>query len=75
MADAAADVKRFDEQLVQVERAWRIAGRERDERHLSVPSGAVPRQFPFLRHLARHARVVVRTLGLRLKSRPNRGVR
>jgi hypothetical protein len=38
MADAAADVKRFDEQLVQVERARRIAGREHDDHHLPVPS-------------------------------------
>jgi hypothetical protein len=45
MADAAADVKRFDEQLVQVERPRRIAGRERDDHHLSVSRGAVPRQF------------------------------
>jgi len=37
MADAAADVKRFDEQLVQVERARRIAGREHDDHHLPVP--------------------------------------
>lgn len=32
-----ADVKRFDEQLVQVERARRIAGREHDDHHLPVP--------------------------------------
>ena len=37
MADAAADVKRFDEQLVQVEGARRIAGREHDDHHLPVP--------------------------------------
>ena len=30
-ADAAANMARFDEQLVQVQRTWRIAGRERDE--------------------------------------------
>src|ERR1700730_10944091 len=30
-ADAAANVARFDEQLVQVQRTWRIAGRERDD--------------------------------------------
>ena len=35
--DAAADVKRFDEQLVQVEGARRIAGREHDDHHLPVP--------------------------------------
>ena len=35
--DAAADVRRFDEQLVLVEAARRIAGREHDDRHLPVP--------------------------------------
>ena len=32
-----ADLPRFDEQLVQVERARRIAGREHDDHHLPVP--------------------------------------
>ena len=35
--DAAADVRRFDEQLVLVEGARRIAGREHDVHHLPVP--------------------------------------
>ena len=35
--DAAADAKRFDEQLVLVEGARRIAGREHDDHHLPVP--------------------------------------
>ena len=30
-ADAAANMARFDEQLIQVQRTWRIAGRERDD--------------------------------------------
>ena len=30
-ADAAANMVRFDEQPVQVQRTWRIAGRERDD--------------------------------------------
>jgi len=38
MADAAADVKRFDEQLVQVERARRIAGREHDDGTVVAPT-------------------------------------
>lgn len=35
--DAAADVRRFDEQLVLIEGARRIAGREHDDHHLPVP--------------------------------------
>jgi hypothetical protein len=42
-ADAAANMARFDEQLVQVQRTWRIAGRERDDAgNLLVGSGRDP---------------------------------
>ena len=42
-ADAAANVARFDEQLVQVQRTWRIAGRERDDAgNLPVGPGRDP---------------------------------
>src|SRR5437764_15419449 len=42
-ADAAANMARFDEQLVQVQRTWRIAGRERDDAgNLSVGPGRDP---------------------------------
>ena len=42
-ADAAANMARFDEQLVQVQRTWRIAGRERDDAgNLPVGRGRDP---------------------------------
>src|SRR5260370_35421954 len=54
-ADAAANMARFDEQLVQVQRTWRIAGRERDDsgnlpvdpgRDPHIAGGGVPSRDP-----------------------------